>query len=78
MTEKVEIKDFKKVHTVTVDLCYEDGSNAPDVINVRGDITVVDLLLAREAINDAIYRRTVDEQGGIPSFLATAIESYCS
>lgn len=78
MTEKVEIKDFKKVHTVTVDLCYEDGSNAPDVINVRGDITIVDLLLAREALNDAIYRRTADEQGGIPSFLATAIESYCS
>lgn len=78
MTEKVEIKDFKKVHTVTVDLCYEDGSNAPDVINVRGDTTIVDLLLAREALNDAIYRRTADEQGGIPSFLATAIESYCS
>lgn len=75
MTEKVEIKDFKKVHTVTVDLCYEDGSNAPDVINVRGDITIVDLLLAREALNDAIYRRTADEQCGIPSFLATAIES---
>lgn len=64
--------DIKKQHVITIKLGYAEGSEAPDCVNIDGDCSVLDLILAREAINQHIYDKGVN----VSDFIAEMAEEY--
>lgn len=69
MTETI---DIKQEHTITIKLGYAEGSNAADCINIQADCSVLDLVLAREAITQQLHDKDVN----VAQFISAMAESY--
>ena len=64
--------DIKKEHTITIKLGYAEGSHAADCINIEADCSVLDFVLAREAITQQLHDKDVN----VAQFISTMAEAY--
>ena len=65
------ITDIKKQSVITIKLGYQEGSAAPDYVQVDAECNVVDMIIAREALSGRIHEKLENPC----QFLATAFET---
>lgn len=66
------VEEPKRESVITIKLGYMEGSQTPDYVRVDSDCSIVDLIIAREALNSRIY----DKLENPADFLAGAFESF--
>lgn len=66
------ITDIKKENIITIKLGYQEGSTAPDYVQMDAECSVIDMIIAREALTSRIHEKLESPC----QFLASAFETF--